>query len=403
MSAPYPAPGPGQEPHDIHLLRPAPEAPAPTRRGPGWCGAGALALAAALLGSGLTLVGDTAVERLLPGTTAEAPTGDRAADRSDERTADTASRPADGTTTDPDWQQVAAEVSASTVAITAELPQGTSQGTGVIRDDQGNIVTNNHVVDGAREVAVSLADGRIYQARIVGQDPSTDIAVLRLEDPPSDLTVATFGDSDAVQVGQPVMAVGTPLGLQNTVTTGIVSALHRPVVTGERDATAYTSAIQTDAAINPGNSGGPLVDATGAVIGINSSIASFADEQQRAGSIGLGFAIPSATALSIADQLIAGGPARHARLGVVAEDAETTVGGAGARGARVRTVEDGQAAAAAGVRQGDVILRVDDVPVDGAAALTGVIRGMTPDSDHRLTLVRDGEVQELPVRLGADG
>ncbi|WP_203733015.1 S1C family serine protease, partial [Streptomyces sp. SID12501] len=211
----------------------------------------------------------------------------------------------------PDWQAVAAAVQASVVAIDVKTSSGEAQGSGVIIDDAGHVLTNNHVVAGAEgNVQVTLTDGRMFEAQVVGTDASTDLAVVKLVDAPSDLKAAALGDSDEVAVGDPVMAVGNPLGLANTVTTGIVSAVDRPVSTQENGGeAAVTNAIQIDAAINPGNSGGPLFDATGRVIGITSSIATLS---QQSGSIGLGFAIPVNVTKNIAGQLIQDGQAEHA-------------------------------------------------------------------------------------------
>ena len=231
-----------------------------------------------------------------------------------------------------DWTDVASAVSPAVVTIQTQGASSGGTGSGVIYDAQGDIVTNYHVISsvlGGGQIQVTLADGRLYSASIVGHDKTTDLAVIRLENPPTDLTVARFATSANLKVGAPVMAIGAPLGLSNTVTTGIVSALNRPVeVSMDEDSSSQnstqassdlvvTNAIQIDASINPGNSGGPLFDATGAVIGINSSIKSLATSSDgQAGSIGLGFAIPSDLVVSVADQLIATGSASHGMLGV---------------------------------------------------------------------------------------
>lgn len=388
-------------PADPGYAGPAPvdtaAAPARTRRGPGWGGVVVLVGAGMLLSSGVTLGGVVAYDQLLGSDGASTAATSSSSTQGPVSTASSSS--------DPDWSAVAAAVTPSTVEIQVAAQGGTSTGTGVVLDTTGNILTNNHVVDGGQQVQVTLSDGSVYAASIVGTDASTDLAVLRLDDPPSDLQPATFGDSGSVTVGQDVMAIGTPLGLQNTVTTGIVSATARPVTTtGQQpdgsDST-YTSAIQTDASINPGNSGGPLVDATGAVIGINSSIAGVASGQETAGSIGLGFAIPASTAKLIADQLIDGGTAQHAYLGVTTTDGSAEASGTTRTGAEVVSAEDGTPAASAGLRKGDVVVAVDDTPVDGAAALTGVVRGLAVDSEHTLTVVRDGSEQQVTVTLTA--
>lgn len=383
---------------------PAP-APVRTRRGPSWAGVIGLVAAGGILSSGLTLGGVLGYDALTD-------TGGPVASASAPATAGgTAARTA-AATGSIDWETVASAVSPSTVAITVATTQGQAEGTGVIHDAQGDIVTNNHVVAGAQKISVRLADGRAFSASVVGTDPSTDLAVIRLENPPADLKPATFGDSSQVTVGQPVMAVGTPLGLDNTVTTGIISAIHRPVSTqGETGATgaegsgdaAYTSALQTDAAINPGNSGGPLVDGSGTVIGINSSIAGLASteatQETQSGSIGLGFAIPSSTVTLITDQLIEHGTAQHALLGVTASDGDQDSQGASYSGALVRSVVDGGPAQQAGLRQGDLVLSVDDVPIGDATGLTAYVRSLAVGSTHEVKYLRDGTEATASVTL----
>ncbi len=366
------------------------------RRGPGWVGTSALVLAGMLFSSGLTLGGVVAYDQLQ---------GDEpVAAAQDSQTSE--ARPAATTTSeDPDWAAISEQVSPSAVSILSSTGSGTSQGTGVVLDEGGTILTNDHVAGDAESLQVTTSDGRSFAASVVGTDPSTDLAVIRLENPPEDLQPATFADSSTVEVGQPVMALGTPLGLENTVTTGIVSALDRPVsATGEEtdgSDTTFTSAIQTDAAINPGNSGGPLVDAAGQVIGINTAIASIPNESGQAGSIGLGFAIPANTAMLIAEQLQDGGTVQHAFVGVTTTDGTADDGSAGYRGAEVVAVEPGSPAAEAGLAEGDLITGIDDTPVGGAGALTGIVRGLEVGSTHTLELVRDGKVQTLEITLAA--
>jgi len=309
--------------------------------------------------------------------------------------------PVSGSTSDnPDWQAVAAAVKDSVVAITVTTSQGEAQGSGVIVDDAGHIVTNNHVVSGAQDdkVQVTLTDGRIFTADVVGTDPTTDLAVVKLQDAPDDLTPAALGDSSAVAVGDPVMAVGNPLGLANTVTTGIVSAVDRPVSTTESGSNeaVVTNAIQIDAAVNPGNSGGPLFDAQGKVIGITSSIATTSSES---GSIGLGFAIPVDLADMIAGQLIKDGTAEHAFLGVGLTDNTATADGVTRAGAQVQSVTSGSPAATAGVQEGDVIVAIDGKAVAGAESLTGYVRAYASGDKVTLTLVRDGKSLDVDVTL----
>ncbi|MGP5127033.1 trypsin-like peptidase domain-containing protein [Brachybacterium tyrofermentans] len=395
-SAPY-----GQDPSAGTTVPPsAPVASGPPARahGPGWGGVTGLVALGMLVSGGLTLGGVVAYDQFL----APQPAATSTAQAAPEESAHPASV---STVDDPDWATVADQVAPSAVAIQVSTGSGTSLGTGVVLDEKGTILTNNHVIDGAKEVQVTTSDGLSYAASLVGADPTTDLAVLRLDSPPDDLQPATFADSSSIAVGQPVMALGTPLGLENTVTTGIVSAVDRPVTaTGEDPSgsdTTYTSAIQTDAAINPGNSGGPLVDAAGQVIGINSSIAGIPTTSGQAGSIGLGFAIPSNTATLIADQLQEDGTAEHAFVGVTSRDGSQPVGDVAYHGAEVAGIEPDSPAAAAGLREGDLITTVDDTPVGSAAALTGVVRGLPVGSDHTLTVVRDQSVQSIDITLGS--
>ncbi|WP_010532563.1 S1C family serine protease [Brachybacterium squillarum] len=392
-AGPAPAEPWGPPPEDTHTSAAAPAAvPTPAaatrRRGPGWGGTVLLVGAGMLLSGSVALGGAVAVDQITDRGTSSA----SSSTAEDEDEAATASTSID----DPDWSAVAAEVSPSSVAIETVSGMSSSTGTGVIMDAAGNILTNNHVVTGATEVEVTLSDGRSFTAEVVGTDDTTDLAVVRLTDPPEDLQPATVGDSEALAVGEEVMAIGTPLGLENTVTTGIVSALNRPVTTAgeEEDGSedTYTSAIQTDAAINPGNSGGPLVNAAGEVVGINTAIAGIPGSSETSGSIGLGFAIPASTAWMIGEQLAEDGTADLAYFGVTTQDGEVSSGGVSHAGAAVVSVEGGTPAAEAGLREGDVIVAVDDTPVGSAAALTGVVRGLEVGSEHELTVMaEDGE------------
>lgn len=313
-----------------------------------------------------------------------------------------------------DWTDVAAAVSPAVVTIQAQGASSGGTGSGVVYDAQGDIVTNYHVIAsalGGGQIQVTLADGRLYTASIVGHDKTTDLAVIRLDNPPSDLTVARFATSANLEVGAPVMAIGAPLGLSNTVTTGIVSALNRPVeVSMDEDSSSQdsqassdlvvTNAIQIDASINPGNSGGPLFDATGAVIGINSSIKSLSSSSDgQAGSIGLGFAIPSDLVVSIADQLIASGTASHGMLGVTVKAATTTVGSDTYVGAEVQDVSAGSGASAAGIRAGDVIVKVEGQEVTSPKQLIGYVRRYKAGDTVTMTIVRDGQTQDVSVRI----
>ena len=265
-------------------------------------------------------------------------------------------------------------------------------------------MTNNHVVEGLSgdTAQVTLSDGRIYDAKVAGTDASTDLAVLTIQDPPSDLTVAQFGNSDDVKVGDPVMAVGNPLGLANTVTTGIVSAVDRPVSpeseTGSTSQGAVTNAIQIDAAINPGNSGGPLFDVQGQVIGITSSIATTSSSS---GSIGLGFAIPVNLVKNIAQQLVDNGSAEHAYLGVTLTGATATADGVTRAGAKINSVQSGSPAESAGLEVGDVVVAINGKPVGSSDSLAAYVRAMAAGDKASLVLVRDGTSLTVDVTLAA--
>ena len=314
-----------------------------------------------------------------------------------------------------DWTDVASAVSPAVVTIQAQGASSGGTGSGVVYDAQGDIVTNYHVIAsalGGGQIQVTLADGRLYSAEVVGHDKTTDLAVIRLDNPPSNLTVARFASSANLEVGAPVMAIGAPLGLSNTVTTGIVSAVNRPVeVSVDEDSSSQdstqassdlvvTNAIQIDASINPGNSGGPLFDATGAVIGINSSIKSLSSSSDgQAGSIGLGFAIPSDLVVSIADQLIASGSASHGLLGVTVRSATTTIGADTYVGAEVQDVSAGSGASAAGIRVGDVIIKVEGQEVSSAKQLIGYVRRYKAGDTITMTIVRNGQTQDVSVRI----
>lgn len=312
----------------------------------------------------------------------------------------------------PDWAATAKAVSPSVVAIRMTTQQGGGEGSGVVIDKAGHVLTNNHVATGAganAKITVTLDDGRTYNATIAGTDPATDLAVLTLQNPPDDLTPISIGDSDALVVGQPVMAVGNPLGLAGTVTTGIVSALNRPVSTGSSDSAQGTStdpvvtnAIQTSAAINPGNSGGALVTANGQLIGINSSIASLGSSQGgQSGNIGIGFAIPSNEAKTIAQQLIADGTAEHAYLGVSSEDTTVTDGSSQRAAAAVRSVASGTPAASAGLQVGDAVVAIDGERVESSLALVAAIREHQVGDKITLTVIRNGQHVDVDVTLAA--
>jgi len=294
------------------------------------------------------------------------------------------------------------------VAIQVASSAGSGQGSGVILDSNGTIVTNNHVIDGGgadAQIRVVVAN-QAYDAEVVGTDPSTDLAVIRLVDPPSNLKTVKFADSSKLVVGEAVMAIGNPLGLSDTVTTGIVSALNRPVTTPAVSSTlgdqgngvVVTAAVQTSAAINPGNSGGALLNTSGELIGITSSIATLSSGASApSGSIGLGFAIGSDQVRYITDQLIESGTAKHAQLGVSASDNSTSL----LLGAQVAEVVPGSGAAAAGIEVGDIVTSVGGVNVTSSESLVALIRNAEVGQELTLTVVRDGDEQEVNVTLGS--
>jgi len=299
-------------------------------------------------------------------------------------------------------QEVAAEVLPSVVKIDVVTEEGVGSGSGVILSTDGEILTNNHVVEPATDegLIVAFDDGTTAPATVVGTDPLLDLAVIRAEGV-SDLPTATLGSSDDLSVGQEVVAVGSPFGLESTVTSGIVSALDRPITAGSTpDGSTVFPAIQTDAAINPGNSGGALVDTEGQVVGINTAIRTDSSSAAQGGSIGLGFAIPIDEARPIADQLSQGETPTHARIGVTVSDALDENGVLG--GARIEEVGSDGAAAAAGLETDDVVVRVDENLVGSSNDLVATIRGYRPGDEVTLTVVRDGEVEEAEVTLESD-
>lgn len=292
----------------------------------------------------------------------------------------------------------AAVATPSTVDIQVRTPAGVAEGSGVVLTADGAVLTNDHVVDGAREVTVTLADGTEHTATVVGTSPSYDLAVLRVEDVRG-LTPATLGDSDTLAVGQQVVAIGSPQGLAGTVTTGIVSALDRTVaVTGDGRAVVYNG-LQTDAPINQGNSGGPLVDLEGHVVGINSAIATAG--QGDTGSIGLGFAIPVDQARRVAQEILDRGVATKPLLGVQAGaqgGGSPTEGG----GATIGAVQAGSPAATGGIVAGDTVLRVGDARVADFADLVARIGAHAPGDTVPLT-VRGSDGAERTVQVTLAG
>jgi putative serine protease PepD len=306
-------------------------------------------------------------------------------------------------------EQVAAKVVPSVVKLETKMGRQSEEGSGIILSSDGLILTNNHVVAAAAAkggqlgsestTTVTFNDGRTASFTVVGTDPSSDIAVVRVQGV-SGLTPITIGSSSNLKVGQDVVAVGSPLGLEGTVTTGIVSALNRPVAAGGEagDQNSVLDAIQTDAAINPGNSGGALVNMNGELVGINSAIASLGDTsgpQAQSGNIGLGFAIPVDEAKRVADQLIQSGTATHASLGVqVGNDATVN-------GAKIMEVESGGAAAQAGLPSGVVVTKLDDRVISSADGLVAAVRSKAPGDTVTLTYSDpSGGSKTVQVTLG---
>ena len=287
----------------------------------------------------------------------------------------------------------------SVVEITVTLGSGAAQGgpgggasqaqgSGFVYDTNGHVVTNAHVVENATSIQVRLANGKTYDATVLGTDPSTDLAVIDVDAPSSAFSPLTLTDSSAIHVGQEVVAIGSPFGLENTVTSGIVSALDRSMEAPN----GYTinGAIQTDAAINHGNSGGPLLDLEGRVIGVNSQI-----ESDSGGNDGVGFAVPSNTVKSIVSQLVAGGTVQHAYLGVGLTQPQ-----GGVAGAQVSEVRGGAPAAAAGLQAGDVITSVEGDSVASVQELQSAIDTRKPGDTVELGYVRDGATHTVSVTLG---
>jgi putative serine protease PepD len=262
----------------------------------------------------------------------------------------------------------------------------TAQGSGFVYDSSGDIVTNQHVVDGATSVKVKFPDGKTYSGTVVGSDTSSDLAVVKVNAPASELHPLALGNSSAVSVGDGVVAIGSPFGLENTLTAGIVSAVDRSI----QATNGFTigGAIQTDAAINHGNSGGVLLDMSGNVIGVTAQI-----ESDSGDNAGVGFAIPSNTVKSIASQIVGGQQVKHAYLGV-------SIGDAASGGATVETVQSGTPAAKAGLRAGDVITAVDGNSVADSQTLTTVIGSHKPGDQVTLTYTRNGATHTTTVTLG---
>ncbi|MFF2861720.1 S1C family serine protease [Streptomyces rubiginosohelvolus] len=305
---------------------------------------------------------------------------------------------------------VAAKALPSVVTIDAQGGDGEGgTGTGFVYDKEGHLLTNNHVVASAAEsgeLSATFSDGKKYAAEVVGRAQGYDVAVLKLKNPPQGLEPLPLGNSESVAVGDSTIAIGAPFGLSNTVTTGIISAKNRPVASGDGQSNknSYMSALQTDASINPGNSGGPLLDATGAVIGINSAIQSTGGGlgQSQAGSIGLGFAIPINQAKNVAEQLIKTGKPVYPVIGATVTMEEKTGGAAiSAEGAGgTPAVTPNGPAAKAGLKAGDVITKFNDTVIDSGPTLIGEIWTRKPGEKVTLTYEREGKEATAEVTLG---
>ncbi len=371
------------------------------RRGPGWFALVASVLVASLLGAGGAVGAIKALDARDGGASQRSTAAPTAI------ATGSTTQTVNSTGQAPDWEAVSAAVSNAVVSIAVATDKGNALGSGVIFDKEGHIITNNHVVAGASQIQVTLADGRVYDAETTGTDPATDLAVIQLKDAPDNLTVAQLGDSDKLATGQDVMAIGNPLGLSSTVTTGIISALNRPVVNsqnedGSGDSAVYTNAIQIDAAINPGNSGGPLFDEKGRVIGITSSIATMGRSgggEGGSGSIGIGFAIPVKLADKVAKQLIKSGAATHAYLGVTLDTDGATADGEKRAGAKITSVESGSPADKAGLKTNDVVVAIDGKTTAQGSALTGYVRQYSANDKVKLTVIRNSKKQDIDVTL----
>jgi putative serine protease PepD len=299
--------------------------------------------------------------------------------------------------------EIAQRVLPSVVSIEAQSGRGGSTGSGFIIDSRGYILTNNHVIASSAmsggDIRVRLNDGFSYDAKVIGRDSSYDLAVIKIVAP--NLKALQFGDSDEVAVGDSVIAIGSPLGLSGTVTLGIISAKDRAVTAGGDDAeSAFINALQTDAAINPGNSGGPLVNSTGAVIGVNSAIASLGTSfSGQSGSIGLGFAIPINQARKTADQLIKTGKATYPVMGI---SVDMNYSGDGAMIAKTGVaIVPGGAAAKAGLKAGDIITEIDGRAITSSDELIVAIRSHNVGEKIEVTYKRNGVSKTVTLTLSA--
>jgi len=354
-----------------------------SRRGRRMAGVAGLALVSALVGGGAVLAGEHYLDRGTSlGSAVPAP-GPGSTSRADGSIA-----------------KIAANALPSVVTIKIKATGGSGTGSGFVIDKQGHILTNNHVVaaaGGAGTITVELNNGKTIPAQVIGKDASYDLAVLKVDT--TDLVPLEFGRSTDVVVGDGVIAVGAPLGLDATVTSGIVSALNRPVSPGDGNEQSFINAIQTDAAINPGNSGGPLLDMNGRVIGVNSAIARVpGSDSSTGGNIGVGFSIPSDQASKTAQQLITTGKAEHPVLGVKVDRAYD---GDGAKVAKDGGVDPGSSAEKAGLQNGDVVIEFEGRKVVDADALIVSIRSKGVGDTVHLKLLRGGKAVDATMTLQA--
>jgi putative serine protease PepD len=379
--------------------------PAPTSR-PAIPRRGRAGFAAAVVGASLLVGGAAGVGGAAAWNTYDDDGGGASSSATPDRTTSQVAHTPDSDAPAGSVEDVAASVLPSVVKLDVSGGQGAGSGSGIILSSDGQILTNNHVVELAGDdgrITVSFNDGTKAPAEVLGTDPLTDTAVIQAQDV-SGLTPATIGESDNLDVGEEVVAIGSPYGLESTVTSGIVSALNRPVDVGSDgngNSTTYP-AIQTDAAINPGNSGGALADMDGNVIGINSSIRSASNGSGEAGSIGLGFAIPIDSVLPIVEQMTDGEAPTHAKLGVSVQDVADATGAEVTEGAQIGNVSDGSAAGSAGLEEGDVITKVDDTIITGADSLVATIRTYRPGDEVTVTYERDGKSDTAKLTLDSD-
>lgn len=373
-------------PRPVYVTPVAPPPVPPQRRGPGWVAVVLVATIVSLIVGGVAGLGGYVIGSAVDASETEPPAVVEAAqpivaaDAGDSAIGD-----------------IVARVLPTVVSIGVVGSDGEGSGSGFIIRSDGYILTNNHVAAPAADngkLTVYFSDGESAPATIVGRNQSYDLAVLKVD--ANDLPVLALGDSDSVAVGDPAIAIGAPLGLEGTVTSGIISSRDRPVTAGGSGDLSYINAIQTDAAINPGNSGGPLLNLAGQVIGINSAIAtvvqSFTGE---GGSIGLGFAIPINSAKRIADEIIETGQSSTPIIGVSLDTAYT------GDGARIGEVNENGPADEAGLRPGDVIVGIGDRDTQDATELVVAIRSYAPGDSVTLTFVRNGREEQVTLTLGA--